>query len=122
MTNEAEVTQELPFHMIQLATWEAEPRVLTVKRVDPAQADLVIQLASDDVERFSHALVDAVEHAVVYSAAVKLPGGRWARATVRRSSDGELLSDVVGTARKGVDDAAVESLLKRVHEVVGMAT
>lgn len=116
------VVARYEFHTIQHAQWEAEPRLLTLQRADPAQPAVVLQSATDDVERFSSALVDAVEHAIVYSATVKLPGGRWARATVRRRHNGDLVVDVVGTARDGVDDAAVERLLAKVREVVGMDT
>ncbi|WP_371164432.1 hypothetical protein ABYF34_08740 [Buchananella felis] len=122
VTDREAVVAEYEFHTIQHAQWDAEPRLLTLQRANPREPAVVLESATDDVERFSSALIDAVEHAIVHSATTKLPAGRWARATVRRRHDGELVVDVVGTALDGADDAAVERLLAKVREVVGMDT
>ncbi|WP_143180871.1 hypothetical protein [Buchananella hordeovulneris] len=116
------VELSLPFHAIQHVSWQEEKGRWQVRLVDPQLVPLDLVPATSEIDDFARALVDAVEHATVYSLTRQLGQGRWVRVTVRQDEAGRLAVDAVGTAQPGVDDAAVAAVVRQARGHVGMDT
>ncbi|WP_308807180.1 hypothetical protein [Actinomyces sp. 594] len=124
------------WHEVEHGRWDADSSTFTLSWCDdspplvlvvPAQIKQGEGTASVDVAPFARALRQRVESALVYSVTGKLPSGLQATVSVRRDSGGRLYtaSNLPPSRAERLDDgdrAALEELLRRARDGVGLPT
>lgn len=107
---------------VDRATYEADSNVIRVHWVD---GDEPTPLALDGRRSvLPQVLRERVEWSVVLAEPVRLPGGRSARVAVRRRTDGELFSQVIGQGDLDVTDPDIAGVIDaaeaRVRNAAGL--
>ena len=112
-----------PWSEVDGARLNAESAALTVTWVD-GRAPTVLHLADDRAIALPRAVHDRVQSSVVHTERVTLPSGAVVRVALRRTADGVLLTQVLGTGDVDLNDpgtaAAVDAVEARVRETVGL--
>lgn len=111
-----------PWCAVDRAGWDPEEGALTVRWVDAAPATL-LHLAHPERTTFARVFRERVQHSVVLSETVHLPDGASARVAVRRTAEGELVTQVVpdptADVRSARSAALIRSALDRVCTASG---
>lgn len=119
---DAHETWSREWHEVDRGTWDDAAEALTVTWVD-ASAPAVLQFAGAAPRRFLTVLRERVQASVVHVNQVDFRSGGTARAAIRRTGDGTLLSQVIVDGQAGLTDdewRAVAALEARVRYAVGL--
>lgn len=112
-----------PWHLVDGARLDAEAATLSVTWVD-GHRPTDLPLADDRDVSLARVLHGQVQASVVHRENVALPGGRSVRVALRRTPDGELLTQVIGTGDVDLAEpataAAVDAAEARVREAAGL--
>lgn len=112
------------WHEVDHGVWDDEATVLTVTWVD-ASDPTVLHFAGAAPRRFLVLVRERVQASVVHVDQIDLRSGGIARAAIRRTGDGALLSQVIVEARAGLsadERRAVTTLEARARHDVGLPT
>lgn len=108
---------------VDAARLDPETDELTITWVDGARPT-VLQLVPDHAVTLARTVHERVQSSVVHTEKVTLPGGSIVRVAARRTADGALVTQVLGTGDVDLADAATASLVEaaeaRVRDAVGL--
>ncbi|NTW38899.1 MAG: hypothetical protein HGA44_03265 [Cellulomonadaceae bacterium] len=103
------------------ARLDTEGATLTVTWVDGTRPT-VMHIADDRAVGLPRVVHDRVQSSVVHTERVVVPNGATVRVAVRRSADGHLLTQVIGTGDVDLSDPATASLVEAAEARVAEAT
>ena len=109
------------WHEIQHAVWEAGSQMLIIRWVDPTREPWHGVTLEDDVRRFMSQLEEFIEYTYISTTSRKTADGTWIRASIRRSSNGNLFSTL--TAGGDLDNEGEKlafELERNLRESVGL--
>lgn len=109
------------WHEIQHAVWEANSQMLIIRWVDPTREPWHGVTVEDDVRRFMSQLEEFIEYTYISTASRKTADGTWIRASIRRSSNGNLFSTLTAGGDLGNEGEKLAFELERnLRESVGL--
>jgi hypothetical protein len=109
---------------VDRAAYDPQRSIVTISWVD-AVPELRLAAVDPERERLPQVIRERVEWSVVLGEEIPLPGGRFARVAVRRTTAGELFSQALAGPGVDLDDPAVARLVdaaeQRVRSAAGMS-
>ncbi|GAB2601408.1 hypothetical protein [Pseudactinotalea suaedae] len=121
LTGEA-LTWRRPWHEVERGEWDGERHALTVHWVGVPEPDVLVTV-EERPRDLPLTFRERVEASVVHSESERAVGGGRLRAVVRRTPEGELLTQVlaVGRVQPGPAlDAQIDALEAKVRDAVGL--
>lgn len=111
------------WYLVDGARLDVESATLTVTWVDGLRPT-ELPLADDRDVALARTVHNLVQRSVVHREVVSLPSGTQVRVALRRTADGDLLSQVIGTGEVDLADPATAALVDaaeaRVREAAGL--
>lgn len=113
--------QALPWIMFRSASWDGQRRLLSLQPIDGDDADVEIELATDDAYTLTTAVRERIEASIAHSVTRELPGG-FVQVLIRRAGD-QLVSQTIVQGGADLAERYGEQIIateRHAREAVGL--